>query len=138
MAAVLGCHCCFLDQQRPFINQSATLQLKDLSLLSTHGSTFDGTLERQRHAHLVLPYTPELASNDCQVDRQIYRFQKESLFLSQEQSRLHVHASFCVAVVVTFPPKSLRPVAIAMAGPPPWRAPSGAPRRSKRRCNAPP
>ncbi len=105
-----------LDRQRPFINKSAALQLGDLSLLSTYGSGFDGTLERQRHAHLVLPYAPELAINDYQVDQQSYRFQQESLFLSQEPSRLRIHASFCAAVVVTFPPESLRPVATAMAG----------------------
>jgi AraC-like DNA-binding protein len=107
-----------LDAQQPFFNQSAAVQLGDLNLLATYGSGFDGTLERQRHAHLVLPYAPERAINEYRVDQQTYRFQDAGLFLSQEQSRLRIHASFCAAVVITFPPESLMPVAAAMAGSP--------------------
>ncbi len=107
-----------LEPQQPFFNKSAAVQLGDLSLLSTFGSGFDGTLERQHQAHVVLPYAPELAINDYQVDGRTYRFQDAGLFLSQEQSQLRIHASFCAAVVVTFPPESLTAVASAMAGSP--------------------
>ena len=95
-----------LDPQQPFFNKSAAVQLGDLSLLSTFGSGFDGSLDRKHHAHVVLPYAPELAINDYQVDGRTYRFQDAGLFLSQEQSQLRIHASFCAAVVVTFPPRT--------------------------------
>lgn len=105
-----------LDQHQPFFNKSAAVQLGDLSLLSTFGSGFDGSLERRGQAHLVLPYAPELAINDYKTEGRTYRFQDDGLFLSQEESQLRIHASFCAAVVFTFPPESLLPVAAAMAG----------------------
>ncbi len=105
-----------LDPRQPFFNKSAALQLGDLSLLSTFGSGFDGSLERRGQAHLVLPYAPELAINDYKVEGRTYRFQEDGLFLSQEESQLRIHASFCAAVVFTFPPESLMPVAASMAG----------------------
>ncbi|MCX5967161.1 MAG: AraC family transcriptional regulator [Cyanobacteria bacterium] len=105
-----------LDQHQPFFNKSAAVQLGDLSLLSTFGSGFDGSLERRGQAHLVLPYAPELAINDYKVEGRTYRFQDDGLFLSQEESQLRIHASFCAAVVFTFPPESLIPVAASMAG----------------------
>jgi hypothetical protein len=72
-----------LDARQPFFNKAAALQLGDLSLLSTFGSGFDGSLERQRHAHVVLPYAPQLAINDYRLGGRTYRFQDEGLFLSQ-------------------------------------------------------
>ncbi len=50
------------------------------------------------------------------MEGRTYRFQEAGLFLSQEQSQLRIHANVCAAVVVTFPPESLKTVASAMAG----------------------
>ena len=105
-----------LDPLQPFFNKSAAVQLGDLSLLSSFGSGFDGSLERQGNAQLVLPYAPELAINDYKVEGRTYRFQADGLFLSQEESQLRIHANVCAAVVFTFPPESLMPVAAAMTG----------------------
>ena len=105
-----------LDPLQPFFNKSAAVQLGDLSLLSSFGSGFDGSLERQGNAQLVLPYVPELAINDYKVEGRTYRFQADGLFLSQEESQLRIHANVCAAVVFTFPPESLMPVAAAMTG----------------------
>ena len=102
------------ENRKLFFNQAAAVSISDLNILSSWGSSIRGELVQSRNAKLLIPYGAFL--HQYQMDGRRFEFSDSCLFIPEEVGRVHLHSSVCAAVVISFSPATLLPVAQAMAG----------------------
>jgi AraC-like DNA-binding protein len=102
-------------ESEAFYNQSGVVRLGDLTLLSTWGSSIDGLVEQKSQAQWILPYLA--GTNSFKIETKTYIFRDSSLYVPDNQLRMHLHCTLCSGVILSFNPVALVPVAAAIAGP---------------------
>ena len=102
-------------ESEAFYNQSGIVQLGDLTILSTWGSSIDGLVEQKSQAQWILPYPA--GTNNFKIEAKTYIIRDSSLYIPARQQRLQLRCTLCSGVIFSFNPDALVPVAAAIAGP---------------------
>ncbi|MFM7393453.1 MAG: helix-turn-helix domain-containing protein [Cyanobium sp.] len=103
------------DEHLNFFNRCGFVRLGIITLLSTCGTAISGEVEQKCEAQIVLPYLQ--GQHHYQLNQQHFRFRDSAIYVPASGYRIRLHSSICTAVVISFPPESLLPVARAIAGP---------------------